>query len=147
RASIFLVETDGPGTAWVLSSDGPLRREAHLPEMTAGPGDGVVRESAICVADLSAGAGSAHDRWLVDNHGIRSVLALPIVSQGRILGTLLLGSRTPDRYVETDIAVLEPIVESMAVAIENSRLFHQVEASEQRFRSLVQNASDVILVL
>ncbi|MCI0347497.1 MAG: diguanylate cyclase, partial [Chloroflexi bacterium] len=34
-----------------------------------------------------------------------------------------------------------------AEAVENGRLFRQVEGSERRFRSLVQNASDIIMIL
>lgn len=62
-------------------------------------------------------------------HGIRSVLALPLTSKGQVLGTLNLGHDAPTAYAEGDLGVLRPVAESLAAAIENARLYEEVQRS------------------
>lgn len=72
--------------------------------------------------------------------GIRSYIIVPIISEGKRLGTLNLGSRQPASYNERDGEVLRPIADQLGVAILKSRLIEELRRSEQRYMDLYENA-------
>jgi GAF domain-containing protein len=57
----------------------------------------------------------------------RSELALPIVSRGKSLGAMTIQSRRPEAFDEDDIRILQGIADSLAIALENSRLFLEAQ--------------------
>ncbi|MEK6221581.1 MAG: GAF domain-containing protein, partial [Chloroflexota bacterium] len=66
----------------------------------------------------------------------RSELALPLVIGNDILGALTIQSVAPDAFDDDDIIVLQNISDSLAVALENARLFQQFETSLKEIQSL-----------
>ena len=80
--------------------------------------------------------------------GLKSVLALPLVGRDGPMGCLLLGSTGRSHGFSQEIAdetlVLGPIA---SAALERAALFQKVERSEEHFRSLIENASDLIAIL
>lgn len=73
----------------------------------------------------------ANQRYLLEQQlvsmGIGSYVAVPIVSRGKVLGSFNLAHRSPNAYGEKEIELLEVLSQQLAIAIENSRLFHEVE--------------------
>ncbi|MGZ4337984.1 MAG: PAS domain S-box protein [Gaiellaceae bacterium] len=63
-----------------------------------------------------------------------SVMALPLLMRGRLLGTLSFLSAAPSRaYRQSDLLVAEALADRAAVAIENARLYRvSVEATQLR---------------
>jgi signal transduction histidine kinase len=59
----------------------------------------------------------------------RSEMALPLISRGRCIGALSVQSTEPDAFLEEDVAVLQTMVDQVAIAIENVRL---LEAERKR---------------
>jgi diguanylate cyclase (GGDEF)-like protein len=68
-------------------------------------------------------------RWVVfdETAWIRSYLAIPIRLHDRVLGLLRLDSDTPGRFSAQDIKRLQPLVNAAAIALENARLFGEVQ--------------------
>jgi signal transduction histidine kinase len=58
-----------------------------------------------------------------------SEMALPLISRGRCIGALSVQSTEPDAFLEEDVAVLQTMVDQVAIAIENARL---LEAERRR---------------
>jgi two-component system, cell cycle sensor histidine kinase and response regulator CckA len=89
-----------------------------------------------------------------DPAALRSVAHIPIRSDDRVLGVISVGSREPDRYRPEDLRVLDALAASAAGALMNIEMLSAREASDQalrlseaRFRSLVEDASELILIL
>jgi GAF domain-containing protein/HAMP domain-containing protein len=59
----------------------------------------------------------------------RSEMALPLMVGARVLGALDVQSIQPAAYSEEDIAVLQLVANQVAVAINNARLFAEVQAA------------------
>jgi GAF domain-containing protein len=59
----------------------------------------------------------------------RSEIALPLRARGQVIGALDVQSRMPGAFSEEDVAVLQTLVDQVAVAIGNARLFQQAQAS------------------
>lgn len=73
----------------------------------------------------------AQERLFVEDElllkeGIRSSVRLPLVARGKVIGALFLGSVVPRCYSERELELLVPVGEQLAIAIENSRLFQEI---------------------
>lgn len=56
---------------------------------------------------------------------IRSLLIVPILARGRILGVINIGSSKQNAYSETDRAVFQQLLNQLAIAIENTYIYTQ----------------------
>ncbi len=66
----------------------------------------------------------------------RTELALPLISGDKILGAITVQSNRPNAFDQDDITVLQGIVDSLAIALENARLFQQVQNTVEEVRAL-----------
>jgi signal transduction histidine kinase len=58
--------------------------------------------------------------------GIKSMLGVPLVIQGRVLGVLHVGTLTPRTFTDDDVELLEVVAQRAAVAIDRSLAHEQV---------------------
>jgi PAS domain S-box-containing protein len=79
--------------------------------------------------------------------GFRSILDVPLFSQGEIIGGLLLRSRKPYAYTDKDVRVAERIGSQIAGAIANIQLFQErkrieeaLTKREKQYRTLIEGA-------
>lgn len=66
----------------------------------------------------------------------RSELALPIQAQNIVLGALTIQSTRASAFDQDDITILQGVADSLASAIENARLFSEVQASLEEIQQL-----------
>ena len=76
--------------------------------------------------------------------GLDNVLFAPLVIEGKVVGLLGLANK-PGGFTENDSRLATAFGELAAVALFNSRIFDSLEDSEERFRSVVETASDAIV--
>lgn len=69
----------------------------------------------------------------------RSEIALPILSHTNILGAMTVQSDRPRAFDQNDIMVLQGIADSLAVAIENTNLFVELNQNLEEIRTLNRN--------
>ena len=62
--------------------------------------------------------------------GIRSLLGVPLVAHGELLGVLHVGALLPARFQPRDAEILEVVADRIAIAIENSNLFAEARAAK-----------------
>lgn len=55
----------------------------------------------------------------------RSVLAVPLISQGRVIGVLKVLNKTNDDFNRDDTQLLQSIASSVSIALENARLYRE----------------------
>ncbi len=82
---------------------------------------------------------------------VSSLMGTALVSEGRILGVVHLGSAQPRRFTEGDARQLQIIADRLAHAIDHARLSRaeraarsEAERAERRFRDLVQNLDAIV---
>ncbi|MBN2391396.1 MAG: GAF domain-containing protein [Anaerolineae bacterium] len=64
----------------------------------------------------------------------RSEAALPLRVRGRVIGVLDVQSTEPEAFTQEDVAVLQTLADQVTTAINNARLFRQVEESAEAER-------------
>src|SRR5215475_10109291 len=67
--------------------------------------------------------------------GWRSIVAVPLLHDGRAIGSLAVTRRAPGAFAEGQVALLQTFADQAVIAIENVRLFKELEA---RNRDLTQ---------
>jgi signal transduction histidine kinase len=76
--------------------------------------------------------------------GIKSLLGVPLLVAGEVLGVLHVGTLTPRRFNEADVELLQLAADRSAVAIEHARLFEAERLARQRLEHL-QAVTDAAL--
>ena len=76
--------------------------------------------------------------------GIKSLLGVPLVAAGDIVGVVHVGSLTPRRFTAEETELLRLVAERAAIAIEHARLFEAEREARMRIER-VQAVTDVAL--
>jgi PAS domain S-box-containing protein len=74
-------------------------------------------------------------------------LAAPLMVRHQIIGVLLAGVQPGAAITEADQEFVTSFANQMAIALENSRLYGQLETSERHYRGLVENAHEGIWIV
>ena len=74
-------------------------------------------------------------------------LAAPLMVRHQIIGVLLAGVQSGAAITEADQEFVTSFANQMAIALQNSRLYGQVETSERHYRGLVENAHEGIWIM
>ena len=73
-------------------------------------------------------------------HQVRSILGLPLLLQGKLVGVLYVeNSLTARAFTSKHIAVLELLASQAAISLENTRLYSVLQEREARVRRLVES--------
>jgi PAS domain S-box-containing protein len=85
-------------------------------------------------------------KYMPEGHAsLDNVLFAPLMIEGEAVGLLGLANK-PGGFTENDARLASAFGELAAIALHNNRTLGLLENSEQRFRSVVQTASDAIVV-
>ncbi|MEA5486481.1 MULTISPECIES: PAS domain S-box protein [Pseudanabaena] len=137
---VALVESGQPSQ--ILPS--PLSLE-HNEDMAIGIVNQVKHSlEPIVLSDARQDAQFASDRYIL-KYRPKSVLCMPILKQGKLIGILYLeNSLTIGAFTSDRLEVLNLICSQAAISIENAQLYQTLYASENKFRTLVEGANDMI---
>ncbi len=74
--------------------------------------------------------------------GARAYACYPLLAGGELLGTLAFASRSRDEFDEEDLGLLRTLSQYLTVAMQRLRHSAALEASEQRYRSFIEQTSE-----
>jgi two-component system, sporulation sensor kinase E len=78
------------------------------------------------------------------DEGLRGFVSMPLRSNFKTYGTLNVHTHADRQFSEQDLQLLASMASQIGLAVANARLFMGLEASERKFRGLVENAEDLI---
>jgi PAS domain S-box-containing protein len=95
----------------------------------------------------SSGVPEATSRVILAKADIASAQIVPLVSEGRGMGAMVLAARRTDVTNEDSIAFARAMGNQLAQSIELSASFARLAASELRYRTVTESANDAISIL
>jgi PAS domain S-box-containing protein len=94
-------------------------------------------QEAMILDDAAAEPAFAADPYIRQRQA-RSILCLPLVNQSKLIGVLYLENNLAPRvFTPTRISVLRLVASQAAIALENTRLYHDLAEREAKIRRLV----------
>jgi PAS domain S-box-containing protein len=128
------VTSRDPEKAWLseLIRDVPLdRHRPHLMQSTLETRRPVLLQSPSAETIASLAQSEEHHQTLREAE-IRSMVAVPLMAHGRLLGAMAFVSSTPSRvYGAADVRLAEELAQRAALSIENARLYRTAQRATQ----------------
>ena len=152
RASILLLEADGLHLRHGAAPSLPAEYIRAIDGAAIGPnagscGTAAFRGSPVFTSDIAHDPLWADYKHLALPHGLASCWSTPILDeQKKVLGTFAVYHPAPGLPQAGDVAVIELVTHTAATAIIKERAEKKLRGSEERFRTLVEQASDAIFV-
>jgi signal transduction histidine kinase len=113
-------------------------------------GEGAVGQMAVTrepfqIPDiLVEGAYESRLRGALLEAGTRALLAIPLLHEDRIVGGLVVTRRTPGAFTSEVVEVLRTFATQSALAIQNARLFHEIEIKSRELEVASQHKSEFL---
>ena len=113
-------------------------------------GEGAVGQLAVTRAPLQIpdiaveGAYESRLRGALLEAGTRAVLAIPLLHEERIVGGLVVSRRTPGAFTPEVVEILRTFATQSALAIQNARLFHEIERKSRELEVASQHKSEFL---
>jgi GAF domain-containing protein len=95
------------------------------------PSRAIVEKSTLYLPDISVMELPGHERRVYEKYGNKSGLFLPLIRGEECIGVLVFAGKRADMFGEREIALAESFREQALIAIENVRLFEEVQARTQ----------------
>ncbi|HET7087811.1 MAG TPA: GAF domain-containing protein [Anaerolineae bacterium] len=78
--------------------------------------------------------------------GIRSVIGMPIIRKGEVLGVVYVNSRAVGKYTADSVQLLQLLANDASVAIENAGLFSRMAETRDRLAAILNSSRDGVLM-
>ncbi len=98
-------------------------------------GRGIVGACAESGQPVLAPDTSKDPRYIAMEPGIRSEVAVPLVAKGKVIGVLDLESEQVNYFTEEHVRTLSLLAPTIAIAVENARLYERVAEKEARLEA------------
>ncbi|GCD90834.1 GAF domain-containing protein [Nocardioides sp. LS1] len=129
------------GASYMKVTDGALTQEFRTLRLPLGTGLlGLVAQTGApyFTEDYQSDLRFLHRGYIdaaVDGEGIRAILGVPLVVDGRVIGALLAVHRTVRPFPPAEVSLLTSFAAHASVALENARLFAEIDEANQTMRA------------
>jgi len=115
-------------------------RHIHLGETAIGRA--VEQRTPIQVPDIHSDPTSVLD--VIVRAGFRALLTVPLLAADRIVGALVVRRKEPGEFPKNTIDLLQTFAAQSVLAIQNARLFHEIEETGRRLAEASQHKSQFL---
>jgi GAF domain-containing protein len=119
----------------------PIDPEANFPSRA------IANKKTLHLPDWSLVDLPAYERWVRETFGIVSSLYLPLLPDGECIGLLVLAGTRINIFGDREIALAESFRDQALIAIENARLFKEVQAKTHDLEESLQQQTATSEVL
>ena len=143
------------GTVITSQLRGDRRQPPPRPLSTRSVWARAVREGRVVhVQDITSDEGADYDPEFIERdrrQDTRTLLAAPMLRDGRAIGVVLVRRRGASRpFTDREIALVETFTDQAVIAIENARLFRELEERNQALQEALEQqtaTADVLQVI
>ncbi|MGZ6746190.1 MAG: helix-turn-helix domain-containing protein [Nocardioides sp.] len=129
------------GASYMKVTDGALTQEFRTLRLPLGTGLlGLVAQTGApyYTEDYQSDPRFVHRGFIdeaVDGEGIRAILGVPLVLEGRVIGALLAVHRSVRPFPTSEVSLLTSFAAHASVALENARLFAEIDEANRTMRA------------
>jgi methyl-accepting chemotaxis protein len=127
--------------AYILGNDVPDRRPNDVVPLAGSVTEKVMHERSsrlIQTADRDEVASQFPGLLSCFEAGLRSFMAVPLISKDQVMGVLHVYSATPKAYTDGDVKLAESIGSQIAGAIANAQLYSERKRAEEKLERLAR---------
>ena len=99
---------------------------------------------AVQVPDITSGSYSSPISDALIEAGYRAVVAVPLIREEHLIGALTLNRKTPGELPPEMIELLQTFATQSALAIQNARLFREIEEKSRQLEVASQHKSEFL---
>jgi signal transduction histidine kinase/CheY-like chemotaxis protein len=104
-----------------------------------------VTREPVQIPDIEReGAYRGHLRDALLRTGNRALLAVPLLSEGHIIGGLTVNRKTPGEFAPEVVDLLKTFASQSALAIQNARLFREIEGKSRQLEAADRHKSEFL---
>ena len=92
------------------------------------PGTVILTRSVVHVPDVEEPSAGLMVQQVGRLLGFRSTVAVPMLRESEIIGSIHVARRQPGRFSDAEVALLKTFADQAVIAVENVRLFRELEA-------------------
>jgi signal transduction histidine kinase len=107
-------------------------------------GTALLSRSVIQVPDVDEPSVPEFTRQAGQVLGYRSVLAVPMLRQGEAVGAINVTRREPGPFPDAEVALLQTFADQAVIAIENVRLFKELQVANRELAAASQHKSEFL---
>lgn len=119
-----------------------FKESARLAVGEGAAGQAVAQKKTIYIADTRNDPG-----FIFFDHSIRSLVAMPLIFQGEIIGAINLDDTRANAFGKAQERLLSIAANHTAIAIKNAQLFQKVSFEEHRTRAILEHMADGVLLI
>ncbi len=147
-SSVWLIDPES-GELVCRQASGPQRD--HVTGWRLAPGAGISGWSAMSGESLivsDAQGDKRHFMGVDEETGLdlHSILSVPLQVKKKVIGVLQVVDTRPNRFSAMDLATLEPLAATAALAIENARLFQETDRLRVYNQNIIRSLQEGILM-
>src|SRR5947207_309452 len=106
-------------------------------------GQSALRRTAIEISDIATVSGYDMREALL-KADVRALLAVPLLREDRIVGALMVRRRRPGAFGQAIIDLMQSFASQSALAIQNARLFQEIEDKSRQLELASQHKSQFL---
>ena len=125
--TILLLEEGDTLVAWATKGL-DLDLHIHVPVGAGFAGRIAAQKAPLVIDDIETA--ELYTPFLRE-HGVKTLLGVPLLIEGRVLGVIHVGRRSPRPFTPDDTRLLQLVAFRVALAIDNARLFEEERAARK----------------
>jgi sigma-B regulation protein RsbU (phosphoserine phosphatase) len=110
-------------------------------------GEGVTGQAAKSREAILVGDVAVAENYIAGVAGVRSELAVPLISKNKVIGVIDVEAPKPDYFTEEDKRILTLLASRIATSIENARLYTRTSRQARSLAVLNEIARDLTSIL
>jgi len=83
----------------------------------------------------------------LEKETLRSAASVPLIGSAGVIGAMTLATASPQYFDATGLELLVALGQQIAIGVEKARLYEAIRASEEKYKALVENATDFIFMV
>jgi signal transduction histidine kinase len=147
NVGINVVGDDGKVHIGAYKGYGRAELDAHFPvplSMESGSGAAILQRRVVHYPDIEAPEAPEYARRGSHLAGNKSVLFAPMLWEGKGVGAIFVGRPVTGAFSEKEIALLKTFADQAAIAIQNAKLFREIQEKSAQLETASQHKSQFL---